>query len=276
MRRLSGQAARILAAILYRLAQIAVAATVLIGVLVIFGAWRLSQGPVPLPWLSSRLESEADAPGSPVRIGIGATALAWEGFRHGVNRPLDLRLSDLRITDSTGAQTLTIPRAEISLSLRALLRGRLRPSAIELDGPKLVLRREPDGAIKIDLGGSEGSDSSSNLTDWIAADMARPPSINGAGDEWWSEIRLLRVRGAALTIVDRPTGATVEAPQISVELGRAGGGGITGTADANLRLGNESAQLTASASISPRTGATHAVARLGTGSVAALAMTAPV
>ena len=62
-------------------------------------AWRLSQGPIDLPWLATRLEDAANANGGPTRLAIGSVALAWEGFRLGVDRSLDLRLTNVRVAD---------------------------------------------------------------------------------------------------------------------------------------------------------------------------------
>ena len=98
-------------------------------------SWRLSQGPVDLPWLASRLEEAANANGGPTRLTIGSAALAWEGFRLGVDRPLDLRLTNVTVIDAGGPSAdADIPRAEVSLSLGALLLGRIEPRAIEVDG----------------------------------------------------------------------------------------------------------------------------------------------
>ena len=62
-------------------------------------AWRLSQGPVDLGWLTRRLEDAANANGGPTRLAIGSAALAWEGFRMGADRPLELLLTNVRVVD---------------------------------------------------------------------------------------------------------------------------------------------------------------------------------
>ena len=137
-------------------------------------AWRLSQGPVDLPWFSGRLEDAANANGGPTRLAIGSAALAWEGFTKGVDRPLDLRLTDVTVTDQSGRRRINIPRAEVSLSLDALLLGRVVPRAVELDEPQLTLVRATDGAISLDLGsladGGEpapaAAEDTSSLTCW--------------------------------------------------------------------------------------------------------------
>ena len=44
-------------------------------------------------------------------------------------------MTDITVTDQAGGRRMTIPLAEVSLSLRALLLGRFEPRAIELDSP---------------------------------------------------------------------------------------------------------------------------------------------
>src|SRR5215472_15673565 len=107
--------------LLHRLCTLAITLALLGGVGVAAIAWRLAQGPVELDWLTRRLEDAANAGGGPTRLAIGSAALAWEGFRLGVDRPLDLRLTGVTVTDQTGTRRLNIPQAEVSLSIYSLL-----------------------------------------------------------------------------------------------------------------------------------------------------------
>ena len=93
-------------------------------------AWRLSQGPVDLAWFTARLEDAANANGGPTRLAIGSAALAWEGFHKGVDRPLDLRLTDVTVTDrrAGAGSTFLAPRYRFrstSSCSDASCRGRL-------------------------------------------------------------------------------------------------------------------------------------------------------
>src|SRR3954471_23277367 len=138
--------------VLHRLVTVLITIVVLAGVALAAIAWRLSQGPVEVAWLASGLEEAANANGGPTRLAIGSVALTWEGFRLGVDRPLDLRLTNVTVTDQSGARRMTIPRAEVSLSLHELLLGRLEPRAVELDAPQLTVVRSADGTLNLDLG----------------------------------------------------------------------------------------------------------------------------
>ena len=162
----------------HRLCTLAITLAVLGSVGVGAISWRLSQGPVDLAWFSGRLEDAANANGGPTRLAIGSAALAWEGFTKGVDRPLDLRLTDVTVTDQSGRRRINIPRAEVSISLYELLFGRVVPRAVELDEPQLTLVRAKDGAISLDLGVADSGEQASTaaqtpLAD-LLAELARP------------------------------------------------------------------------------------------------------
>src|SRR3954471_14578053 len=138
--------------VLHRLVTVLITIVVLAGVALAAIAWRLSQGPVEVAWLASGLEEAANANGGPTRLAIGSVALTWEGFRLGVDRPLDLRMTNVTVTDQSGRRRADIPQVEVSLSLYGLLLGRVAPRALALDAPQLTLLREKDGTLSLDLG----------------------------------------------------------------------------------------------------------------------------
>ena len=69
-------------------------------------AWRLSQGPLSLPALARMIEARAGELGLGARLSVGEAALVWEGFGAAVDRPIDLRLTDVRLIDAEGATQL--------------------------------------------------------------------------------------------------------------------------------------------------------------------------
>jgi hypothetical protein len=286
VRRLHYQVALGLGRILHRLASIAFGIMVILSALLALAAWRLSQGPVDLAWLTHRLEAAANANSGPTKLSIGTTALAWEGFRLGVDRPLDLRLTDIRLTDTGGMRHVEIPRAELSLSLGALLLGHLQPRALELDDPHVTLRRAEDGTLSIDLGSlTEQTDQSApNLSDDPTGDplpallalLAKPPSTDrNAAAGWFSQLQRVRIHDAVVTVVDRRLGATWRSPQAEVTLIRRAQGGVDGTADLRLALGDQQARLSGTATLSRDATETHVTARLTAVAPAALARAAP-
>ena len=193
MRRLPGQAALGVAMLLHRLCTLAITLAVLGGVGAAAIAWRLSQGPVDLAWFTTRLEDAANADGGPTRLAIGSAALAWEGFRLGVDRPLDLRLTDVTVTDQCRHAPAEYPAAPKSRCRSTqLLFGRVVPRAVTLDAPQLTLVRATDGTISLDLGSlTETADSGeadggdAGYTDHRRAGAAGAPCRHRPGA--WSE-----------------------------------------------------------------------------------------
>jgi AsmA-like C-terminal region len=289
VRRLPGQVAIGCARLLHWLVTLAITLALLTGAGVAALAWRLSEGPVDLPWLATRLEAAANANDGPTRLAIGTVALTWEGFRLGVDRPLDLRATNVTVTDRTGRQRLDIPRAEVSLSLRALLRGRIEPRAVEMDGPRLTIQRAADGALSLDLGSlMEASDSGitspaepTSATEApinaLLAELAQPAASDRDGNRnaLLSQLGLLRIRDARVVVVDRQLGVTWRAPEANIDLTRKPQGGVNGTADLTLALGEQQARLTVAATLAEGATETHLRARLTPVKPAALAREAP-
>ena len=281
MRRFSGQAARACGAMLHRLAHVVLGCSVALAVLAAGGAWRLSQGPVDLSWFTARLEAAANAGGGPVRVSIGSTALAWEGFRLGVDRPLDLRLTNLVLSGPTGTQHIVVPRAEVSLSLVALLMGRFQPRAVELDNPSLTLHRSSDGTLRLDLGNAPAtlqagsSDADGSLPALLAA-LAQPATTDKTMTQSWiGQIRRVRIHDAALTMIDDGLGVTWHAPHGDVELDRRPEGGVDGTFNLALAVGDANTRLTGALALSAGANVTELSARLAPVSPAALATQIP-
>ncbi|MDR3537864.1 MAG: AsmA-like C-terminal region-containing protein [Acetobacteraceae bacterium] len=299
MRRLPGQAARSFARLLHTLAHVAMAVAVVGGLLLAAAAWRLSRGPVDLVWLTHRIEATVNADGGPTTLSIGSTALAWEGFARGVDRPLDLRLTDVRVTDAGGRRQVDVPRAEVSLSIGALLRGRVEPRGVELDGARLTLRRAADGTTSVDLGTlgettdtdqpeSEAVPATKGPSPVVAllAELARPATNDrGQARGMFSQLRRVRISDASVVIVDRQLEATWHAPHGDIDLKRRDEGGVDGTAALTLALGDQTATLAVVATLGTgagetgtgqtSAGRTHLRIRLSPVAPAALARAAP-
>lgn len=286
--RLHRHAARGAGIVLHRLASIALGIAVVASVLIAAGAWRLSRGPVDLDWFTRRLEAAANANNGPARLSIGGTALAWEGFRLGVDRPLDLRLTNVRLTNAGGLRTVEIPRAEVSLSFLSLLVGRVQPRAVELDDARLTLLRAPDGTFSVDFGslmppmnnavpaGNAPAAAIGEPLPALLAFLARPPtSDTNTRPGWFSQLRRVRVHDAVVTVVDQRLGATWQVPRADVTLTRRPQGGIEGVLDLSLALGDQQARLIGTATLSRNATETHVAARLSPIEPAALAKATP-
>ena len=291
MRRFAGQVARRFAGLAHALARLALALVLLLVVGVGGLAWRLSRGPLDLAWVARRVEAAANAGGGPTRLRIGSAALAWEGWRLGLDRPLDLRLTDVAAVEAGtgGARLAAVPRAELSLSFSALLLGRLVPRALEIDGARIRVLRAADGGLSLDLGSlgdavtpqtpdAQTGPSPDNPLGALLGELGRPPGTDRsdrAGASPWSQLRRVRIAGAEMVVTDRQLGATWRAPRADIDLVRQPQGGVEGSAEIVLALGDQTARLTAEATLRPGQSGTWLRVRVGRLAPAALAAAAP-
>ena len=102
--------------------------TIFLVILLAFGAasWRLSRGPVTIPFLAQRIATAASAALPGTKITIARAQLAWEGFHRG-GAPLDLRLTTITLINPSRPIQGTISHLRITLSPLALLHGRIAP-----------------------------------------------------------------------------------------------------------------------------------------------------
>ena len=220
---------------------LAVFATLVAGVL----AWRLAQGPLSLPPLARLLENRAAQSELGLRVAIGEAALAWEGFGQAVDRPLDIRLTDVRALDAEGTSVADIPEASLSLGLRALLLGRLELRAIELRQVRLTLLRAADGRVAVDLGaGADAAGSVSDDTPFVAALLAELGAAP-AGRRWTAALQRVRIRGAELAVIDQQLGATWRIPGALLDLRRQADRGVAVTLAGSAVAGQATLGLSA-------------------------------
>lgn len=208
-------------------------------------AWRLSQGPLSLPALARMLENRAAEGGLGVRLAIGEAALVWEGFGEAVDRPLDIRLWDVRALDADGASVAEIPEGSVSLGLRALLLGRLEPRAIELRRLRLTLLRAEDGRVTVDLGTGPGAAATASDDTQLAAALLAGLGAAPEDRRWKAALQRVRIRGAELAIIDRQLGATWHIPGALLDLHRQPDGGVAAALSGSAVAGEARLRLSA-------------------------------
>ncbi|CAK0771489.1 putative DUF3971 domain-containing protein [uncultured Gammaproteobacteria bacterium] len=118
-------------------------AVVLIGLL----TWRLTLGPIDLAPLTPYLERLlSDAGNGRIAVGIGGVSLSWESGEGADGGPVPgLRALRVLVTDADGQALAAIPELGISLSLPALVRGRLAPTRLVVIRPHLRVERTRSG-----------------------------------------------------------------------------------------------------------------------------------
>ena len=251
MRQHAGQAARGVFMFTRRLLSLAFALAVVGLALLLAVTLRLSSGPIALPWLIRPLEAALVAgPGAPLWH-IGTAELAWEGFSGGLDRPLDIRVTDVSLTTADGRLLARLPEARVSLAMRELLlHRRLIPRGLELRGAELHARRTAAG-LTLDLSPPEPDAFRADTIqaepaitiDSLIAALLRPVALGT--DDPLSQLRRIAVREAILAVDDRIANRHWSARNVMLDLRRADTGGAEGTAAFDAPLGEQTLHLDA-------------------------------
>ena len=213
--------------------------------------WRLGEGPLPLPPLARALElAAAGQLGGSVEI--GEAAVAWEGWRGGAAAPLDIRLADIKLLDSSGGLRGELPQVRANLSVRALLRGSLAFATVELRRPRLVVLRRADGEFDLALqppaatadqppsaAAPEGARALSEAME-VLRTLALPPSDHGGA---FSALRRVRVSDGEVVVVDAALGRSWSLLETQIDIRRAEAGGLMADGAATVGSGGFSAPV---------------------------------
>jgi hypothetical protein len=171
---------------------------------------RLESGPLPLDFLTPMLEASLSPPGGAFRVRIAGTVLSLSPD----HRRLELLTRGVRLAGSGGRVLATIPEFVLGLSVEALLRGMLAPVRIVVEGARIHLERDADGAFRLGIGGDTPGDA--GLMAQLVQDFLAPPY---AGHPL-GYLKEIAVRDASLTVADRMLGARWQAPHASGSLAR--------------------------------------------------------
>ncbi|MPY71797.1 MAG: hypothetical protein GEU92_17145 [Alphaproteobacteria bacterium] len=217
-----------------------VVAAILLGlVLVLAGAgWRLSQGPVSLSFLTEEIEAALNDPAAPLLFTLEDTNLAWGGWE----RTLDLRVVGVRLIARDDRRIVAnVPQMAVSLSVRALLAGRLAPTTLEVIGARVALERTREGAFRLAMGGAGPDGATDGAYDFLgnlvavlssSPDPARPLTY----------LQRLSIVDSRAEIADRMTETRWGAPEADIIITRRAEG-LRVHFSAGLDLGGEIARL---------------------------------
>jgi uncharacterized protein DUF3971 len=234
--------------------------------------WRLGAGPINLdlatPWLAAAIEENI---GNGNTVEVGGTQIERAGRIR-----IAVRIRDIVVRDRDHAIVATAPKAEVKLSGKALLIGRLRAESLNLVDAELSIRITPDGYVTVSTG-----DTNKPLATGVASKRARaagavgpseisrnlgapstpatqvpfpaPPASSGsatsgllAGLDWLDSLSLtgldgqnlneIGLKNGVLIVDDQQRGNKWNFENISLSLRRPSGGGVA------LSLGEEGAK----------------------------------
>ena len=204
--------------------------------LLLAATWRLMQGPVELDALAPYFEAALD------RSGLGVD-VAISGMRFGIDRAarqVDLRAENVRVTSADGAPLASFPEMAVSFGLGELLRGRLAPTRLVVEGAALHLHRDDAGTISLKLG-VNGEQSPSDFGPRLLEQLAmRSEEDGGLG-----RLRHVGIRGASVIVDDQRTGRTWRADRVDIAVERSADG-FKGDASLAMPIGNSMPELYAS------------------------------
>ncbi len=117
----AGQAGRIIGEALHQIGRIIMLLLILLLLGICLLGLRLSQGPISMPYLASKLATAASGQG--ITVSMEEADLAWAGYKNGGAAPLFLRLAGVTIRNEVGAVLVTIPQARLIFLPVAIMGG---------------------------------------------------------------------------------------------------------------------------------------------------------
>lgn len=114
MKRLAGQAGRTIGGLLHWLGMFFITLFLVLAMLLGGLAFRLSRGPLQIPWVTTLLANAVS--GQDVDISVGQAALGWAGYKSGGNAPLYLQLGRITVHNAGGVLLASIPDARLEVT----------------------------------------------------------------------------------------------------------------------------------------------------------------
>jgi len=159
-------------------------------------AWRLARGPISLARITPRTEEALDKVVDPNTVTIDNVVVTWSGWR----KPLDLKALGVTLRSSSGETIARFEELGVDFFLPALLRGRVVPVSIELQGLRLSVTRKADGKLDVGFAGASETHSEgpggARVKEWI----------DGTSEGPLGRLDRIRLTGASLTVDDRVLG----------------------------------------------------------------------
>ncbi len=198
-----------------------------VSILVLLGAalaWRLRQGPLPLPFLDPYVQQAFSGAGPDLLVEFDGTVLAWESYR-----PLpEIRILGARLMRRDRTPVATLPELAIGPSRRALLRARLAVGWVGLPAIRLALTRDAKGQLALGTG-TPANDTAAQVSPALGALISVPTDP----DSPVSYLRLIQIRNAEVVLDDRPSTSHWKATKTDLEI-RRGSDGISASLSAEL------------------------------------------
>ena len=164
------------------------------------GGLALSGRPIHLPvWAVAEVETRLNKIMSRSQSDMSVSVGAIE-FMVDADWVPRLALEDLRVLQSDGTSLVTFPEMRSSFDLKSLLRGQFQPQSLRIVGGRFSVRRNADGQLDLDFGGSGGPRKQRSIPDLIdAVDKA----FSAPG---FSQLKTVEAEALSLSLTDARSG----------------------------------------------------------------------
>lgn len=175
--------------------------------------WRLSAGPIAIPFVTPIVEAALGADNRDIDVDVGETWLDWSGL----SQSMELRIVGTVVRDRQGKELVSIPLAWLRLSARRLLVGEVQPEAVRIEGMHLRLTRDANGDIRMqesdanDVPSAEGG-----VLGFLLGELSGPPDP----DKMLGLLSRVTLTGTRIDIEDALTGLSVSLVGAQAEAAR--------------------------------------------------------
>ena len=120
-------------------------------ILALVCVWWLSSGPVQLTFLTPYIERALSPEDGTLSVEIEDTRLVWAGW----SRAVDIRVENVRLLDFEREELALLPQVAVGLSLKAMMRGIVAPTNLEIIAPKVTGIRTEDSHLVFGFSSSD-------------------------------------------------------------------------------------------------------------------------
>lgn len=146
---------------------------------------------------------------------VGKMTLSW----HAPENTISFNARDIRVTGENNTVVQGIESVTTELALRDVVRARLDPIRVEIDGGQLTWRRTQDGKVVAGLGTPETVGAFGPT--WTGQTSQQPRS--GQRPQYKGRLRDVKIRNASLYVVDEKDGLNQRLSGTSLNMSRSAG-----------------------------------------------------
>jgi len=201
--------------------------------------WRLSSGPIEVPFATSWLKAAIeDNFGGTRTVSVGGTQIERDENGH-----TSLRLTGIVVRDADGTVVASAPKAEVGIAGMSLFSGKIRAQSLNLVGAEMAVRIERNGAVTVFAGADKRPLATASAPPAGAVKGSNTPAPLRAGAEDFAgalawidglsssgldgyDLHELGLKDGNLTVDDRRTGKHWSFTHINVSLQRPRQGGV--------------------------------------------------